>query len=325
MKTAQLLNSRRANWNELEQLCTKLEKRRGVRRMTALSLTRFGEMYRAACADLALADAYRLPEETIEYLHHLVGRAHNLLYRSGRLPLSRWFESLLVETPGRLVRDRCLHLSLIVFWGIFLLFGTLAARNDGFAESFLGEDTIVMMEDMYEKPIGREPGGDTAATGFYIFNNAGIGLRCFAAGLLFGIGGLPILVFNAAFLGCVFGHMTTTPHWGNFSEFVTAHGPFELTAVALSAAAGMRLGFALIDTGGFSRVDALRKAAVEAVPIMWAFVILFVFAAFIEGFISPSPIPYGVKVGVAIFSVFAMAFYAFGLGFRRKEPSRAVR
>ncbi len=319
MKTVQLLESRRANWQELERLCAKLERPLGSRRLTSSSLARFAELYRAACADLALADAYRLPRETTEYLHHLVGRAHNLLYRGRRLPVSRWLESLFVETPPRLVRDRCLHLALAVFWGVFLLFFFLASRDGAFPEQLLGKDHVARIEEMYEEPPGRDPEADALMTGFYIINNAGIGLRCFAAGLVFGVGGLPILVYNAAVLGCVFGHMTTTPHWSNFSEFVTAHGPFELTAVALSAAAGMRLGFALIDTQGYGRFEALRMAAARAVPVMWAFTILFVLAALIEGFISASPIPYAVKIGVAIFSLAAMAFYALILGLFRKE------
>ena len=94
--------------------------------------------------------------------------------------------------------------------------------------------------------------------GFYIYHNTSIGLECFAFGLLFGVGGLVALVFNAVQLGAVFGYMSTVPEWHVFSQFVTAHGPFELTAIALSAAAGMRLGFALIDT---RRIEPARGPA----------------------------------------------------------------
>src|SRR5690606_28572032 len=106
-------------------------------------------------------------------------------------------------------------------------------------------------EEMYAQPVkGRDGEDATAATGFYVIHNAGIGLRCFAAGLLLGIGGLFITVSNAVQLGAMFGHMLTVPQRGNFTEFVTAHGPFELTAIVFSAAAGMRLGFSMISTGG---------------------------------------------------------------------------
>ncbi len=61
---------------------------------------RFSALYRAACADLALADAYQLPAETVRYLHQLVGRAHKQLYRSRSFNMSTWLTQLF---------DRCLH------------------------------------------------------------------------------------------------------------------------------------------------------------------------------------------------------------------------
>jgi hypothetical protein len=88
--------------------------------------------------------------------------------------------------------------------------------------------------------------------GFYINHNTGIGLRCFAFGLFFGIGGLFAVVFNAASLGTTFGHMARVPQSENFYEFVTAHSPFEFTAIVLSAAAGMRLGFSVVQTNGLT-------------------------------------------------------------------------
>ena len=73
MKVVDLLESRREQWRELEQLCAQMER---WRRQTvpADTATRFAALYRAACADLALADAYQLPSASIDYLHQLVGR-----------------------------------------------------------------------------------------------------------------------------------------------------------------------------------------------------------------------------------------------------------
>ena len=100
----------------------------GWRRQTvpADAATRFAALYRAACADLALADAYQLPPATIEYLHQLVGRAHNQLYRSQALNFRTWFHELFVVVPRRLLADRCLWLAAGVFWGVFLLAGLMA-------------------------------------------------------------------------------------------------------------------------------------------------------------------------------------------------------
>jgi uncharacterized membrane protein SpoIIM required for sporulation len=155
--------------------------------------------------------------------------------------------------------------------------------------------------------------------GFYIFNNTSIGLRCFAFGMLFGIGGLYITVFNASFLGAAFGHMATVPQGDNFFHFITAHGPLELTAIVLSAAAGMRLGFSLIDTRGLARMASLRRAAKEAMPTMGAAMVMFLLAALIEGFLSPSAAPYWIKATVAVLSAGLLVFYFVVLGYPRGD------
>ena len=102
--------------------------------------------------------------------------------------------------------------------------------------------------------------------GFYIQHNASIGLQCFAWGLFFGLGSLYELLSNGIILGTVFGHMARSPHAANFFTFVTAHGPFELTAIVFSGAAGLRLGYGLIDTQGQTRLASLRREAARALP-----------------------------------------------------------
>jgi uncharacterized membrane protein SpoIIM required for sporulation len=314
MKVAQLLERRRDGWRELETLCRELE-RRGPRRVGAAAISRFGSLYRAACADLALADAYQLPPDTVGFLHALVGRAHNQLYRSQTFRFRDWGHEMFVVLPRRMLSDRTLWLAFVIFWGAFGLSMWLGYASRPYAERIIGEVTMASMEASYSAPLrGRDANMDTAMTGFYVLNNAGIGLRCFAGGLLLGVGGLFITLSNAVQLGAVFGHMLTVPQRGNFLQFVTAHGPFELTAIVFSSAAGMRLGFSLISTGGLERMASLRRAAVLAGPMVAAAVVLFCLAAVIEGFVSPSAAPYALKAAVAVLTALLLAFYVVGLG-----------
>jgi uncharacterized membrane protein SpoIIM required for sporulation len=321
MKVADLLNSRRTQWRELEELCARTG-RWWEKRMSAAETLQFSTLYRSACADLALADAYQLPPATVEYLHQLVGRAHNQLYRSEALTFRGWFHELLVVVPPRLLRDRCLWLAMGIFWGTFLLGGALTYFTPDFGERLVGKDQLMALEFMYSDPAerGLAEGGNVGSFmgGYYVFHNAGIGLRCFAFGLLFGIGGLFETVYNAAMIGAMFGFMARSPHAGNFFRFVTAHGPFELTAVVLSAAAGMRLGFSVVNTHGLTRIASLRLAAKEAMSTAWAAVVLFVMAAAIEGFLSPSSVPYPIKAAVAILSCILLVWYFVVLGLRRR-------
>lgn len=322
MKVSDLLESRRANWRELEQLCSDLE-RRGWRKLGAPTIARFSALYRAACADLALADAYQLPPGTVDFLHRLVGRAHNQLYRSLGFQFAAWTRQLLVDVPQRLFNDNCLRLAFCVFWGMFLLAGFLSYSQPGFAERVVGKEFVSMVEEMHTKqsPLAggqagarRPSGGAEGMVGFYIFNNTGIGLRCFAFGLIFGVGGLYETLFNAAFLGAIFGHMAHVQQRQFFFQFVTAHSPFELTAVVLSAAAGMRLGFSLVQTHGLTRLASLRRAGHQAMPIMGAAIVMFGMAAMIEAFLSPSAAPYWVKALVGVLSASLLMFYFVILG-----------
>ena len=323
MKVSDLLESRRANWRELDQLCADA---RSWRKLGAPAAARFAALYRAACADLALADAYQLPPGTIRYLHRLVGLAHNRLYRSRGFRASTWAHQILVEVPRRLFADNYLRLAFCIFWGVFLLSAFLSYSQSGYAERLAGKEFISMVEEMHSQPAqGRRavmpPRGGLAEgmVGFYIFNNTTIGLRCFAFGLLLGVGGLYETLFNAALLGAIFGHMAHTPGRQFFFQFVTAHAPFELTAVVLSAAAGMRLGFSLIYTRGLTRLASLRRAGREAMPIMGVTIVMFGLAAVIEAFLSPSPAPYWIKALVAVVSAGLLMFYFAILG-RPQEP-----
>lgn len=314
MKVAQLLEKRRASWHQLEQTCADLERGR-VRSLGPIGILQFASAYRSACADLALADAYQLPQHTVQYLHELVGRAHNQLYRSKMFRWRQWTEDLFLKVPARLLFDKAVWLAFAVFWGVFFAALGLGMQSEKFCEQVVGKDTLNSLDHMYSQPVsGRGLGASGFMSGFYVIHNAGIGLRCFAAGLILGVGGLFITISNAIQLGAMFGHMLIGDHRDNFVTFVTAHGPFELTAIVFSSAAGMRLGFSLIATGGLSRLASLRRAVTQAMPMMAVAVILFCLAAVIEGFVSPSALPYQVKLGVAVASTLLLLLYVVGLG-----------
>ena len=216
MKVSDLLESRRGNWRELEKLCNQMEGG-SKRALPAQTVTRFSALYRAACADLALADSYQLPASTVEYLHRLVGRAHNQLYRSRRFNVATWTRQLMVDVPRRLFSDNCLRLAFCIFWGMFLLSGFMAYTVPGYSEQVMGKLWITQLEEMYTEPIqGRDAAASGGMAGFYIRHNTSIGLQCFAFGLLFGVAGLFVTATNAALLGASFGHMAAGPHADNF-------------------------------------------------------------------------------------------------------------
>jgi hypothetical protein len=62
---------------------------------------------------------------------------------------------------------------------------------------------------------------------------------------------------------------------------------------------------------------SLRREAVAALPTAGAAVFLFILAAFLEGFVSASALPYGAKAGIAVASAAMLVAYL-ALGGRAK-------
>jgi len=324
MKVAELLESRLQNWRELEMLCLQLEQHR-KQRAGAAAVGRFTALYRGACADLALADAYQLPPNTVQYLHQLVGRAHNQLYLSRKFAYKRWMYELVHLVPQRLFQDNCVRLAFFLFYGIFLASMLAAHWSPEFADSVVGKETLQEVEEMHANSVdGTSFNEAQAGSAGYLMHNGTIGLRCFVFGILLGVGGMYETIFNALVLGTMFGHMIDSPSNKNFFQFVTAHGPFELTGIVLGAAAGMKLGFSIIFTQGYTRTASLRRAFREAIPSAVTAVILFGLAGIIEASLSPSAAPYALKAGVAVLSCAIMVFYFVFLGYPRGEQPHAV-
>jgi uncharacterized membrane protein SpoIIM required for sporulation len=152
---------------------------------------------------------------------------------------------------------------------------------------------VRQLERMYDpqaRKLGREREADTDIFmfGFYIKNNISVAFRCFAGGMVIGIGTLLVLFFNGMFMGSIAGHLTRLDYVDTFYPFVVGHGSFELTAIVFSGAAGLRLGYSILNPGQLSRLDALREAGRDVVPMLYGIVLMLIIAAFLEAFWSSS-------------------------------------
>ncbi len=322
---AETLNRRRAEWRRLEEMLQRFSAG-NHRVMPGKQVAEISSLYRSACADLAMAEQYRLSPETVSYLHSLVGKAHNTIYRSHSFQYQSWWDIVFRQAPQQIFQDPCVHICALLFFGVFSLSTYLAyneARFPNFADQVLGSEQMEMMESSFSGiEFGRDVGTNLMMVAFYIQHNTGIGLQCFAMGPLI-IPGLYTTGYNACVLGASFGYMARggTDGGDNFLEFVTAHGAFELTAIALAAAAGLRIGVGWLFTRGYSRIASIQMRAKEALPVMIASGILFLLAALTEGLLSPSSIPYFFKALWGMFSSTLLMFYFVVLGYPSEKTS----
>jgi uncharacterized membrane protein SpoIIM required for sporulation len=311
-------------WSELDLLLVR-------QRLEGADLSRLSALYREVCSDLMAARAAGFGTDLLGHLDALAARAHAVLYGHGR---RRWRTSmslLLSDFPRKLRESSPFMLaSALLFFVPFALglFGTLLSPR--FAEAVLPASALDQMADMYSKSVseGRDGGTNAAMAGFYVMNNVGIAFRCFATGILFGVGSVFFLVYNGLVIGTVFGHVIAVGYGRNILAFVSGHTAYELGAIVISGAAGLRLGWSLLATGNLTRLGSLRVAALATVPLVAGAAAMLFVAAVVEAFWSPSSIPYTVKFvfgGVSLVVVFVFwTFAARGLGRARgSKPSHA--
>jgi uncharacterized membrane protein SpoIIM required for sporulation len=307
---------RRSRWDQLDGLVT-----RGPTEPAEWS--ELASAYRGLCADLATARSLGMPADIQHYLDDLAGRAHNQLYSAREAGLGRSILRDAMHGFPRELRSQIAFflLSSALFYGPFAvgLLGGLASPE--FAGRVLSPDQLKAMEEAYSGDLARGFGGDATMAGFYVFNNVGIAFRVFATGALLGVGSMFYLVYNGLVIGTVIGYLASVGRGYNLLTFVSGHSAWELTGVCVAGAAGLRMGWAMLSTGGRTRLGSLRAAAPALYRLVLGTSVLLLVAAAIEGFWSAGPVPPPLKFAFGLVQVAIVASWlTFG---GRAVPTRA--
>ena len=129
-------------------------------------------------------------------------------------------------------------------------------------------------------------------------NNVQVSIYAFAAGIAFCVPTALILLYNGANVGVAAGLFGSVGQLGKFFGLILPHGLLELTAVIIAGAAGLRLGWTLIDPGDRTRRAALADEGRRALAIVAGLIVVFLAAGTIEGFVTGSSLPTWARVGI---------------------------
>ena len=278
--------------------------------------------YRHMCQLLALARERQYSPELVDRLNRIALRGHQLLYGVRGARASPLLKFLASDFP-RLVRSqwRVVAAAAVLFAGPLLTLLVVLPHFPDFIYYFVEPAGLARFREMYDPAnprLGIRQGDDNLLMfAFYIWNNVKIGFQTFATGILLGLGSAYYLLFNGAQIGAVAGHFSGAQFSEPFWSFVSGHSAMELGAIMLSGAAGLRLGVSIVVPGTRSRKAALMEAARPAVRLMYGAALMFVIAAFIEGFWSPlATIPAGGKYALGVL-MWALVIAYFLLAGRR--------
>jgi uncharacterized membrane protein SpoIIM required for sporulation len=150
-------------------------------------------------------------------------------------------------------------------------------------------------------------------------NNVWVAAESLIFGILLGIPTVLVLLDNALNVGVDAGFMIAHGRGTEFFALILPHGMLELSAVFLAAAAGLRLGWTIIDPGPRPRSRALATEGRSAVTVALGMIVVLAVSGVIEAFVTPSPLPTWARIGIG--TVAEVSFLCYVVIFGR----RAVR
>ena len=287
-------------WWRLQQLTER------ARKLTQVSPDELDEMvhlYQRAGANLANARVeYASDSALVNRLTLLVSDAHGVLYGQRDTEVRRGIVQFATVTfPAAIysLRRYILVAALLTFvpWAVFQIWLSISpaafdvAAPDGAAEQYINQD----FEDYYSN----QPSQNFASQVF--FNNIRVGFLAFAAGALLCVVTAALLAYNGAQGGMAGGLFTHVGQADKFWGLILPHGMLELSAVVVAGAAGLRIGWAIIDPGDRPRFNALTDEARRSGSVLVGLVVAFLLAATVEGFVTGKPWSTAVRIGIGVF------------------------
>lgn len=313
------INERKNNWQRLEDLLSMLEFS-SLSGFSKIEVREFGELYRRAASDLAIARAETRDPKLVNYLNSLVIRAHGKIYRAESQGANLVWKFFANDFP-QAFRRKWKFIALA--FGVFMFFaiaGFILCYSDQKFVDTLGLNEVSIKAKSNEKWWLSLNDANQIGSSQILTNNILVSLMAIAYGAFFGIGTLYVLFQNGLINGGLLGVCyKTNPEFGNaLVTFMVGHGVIELSCIFIAAGAGMLIGYALINPGDLTRGAALKKNGLEAVRLAIGCACLLVVAGIIEGFLSPSALPPFVKFGTGILTGIAVYSYLLLVG-RDKE------
>lgn len=328
MKQGQFEAIHQSTWKKFSDLLNELEAEKNT--PSAEALTQFAALYRKICHLHGLTRDRHYSSYLVDSLGDLVIRGHQQLYQR-KQPLLPLFLRFLVSDFPRLVRQeqRYIWFAAGLLYLPTLLMFLLVLWQPDLVYTVINPGAVDNLENMYDpanRTLGsaRESATNWHMFGFYISNNIGVAFRTFASGLIFTIGSIFFLIYNGFHFGAAAGHLTHVQFTETFFTFVIGHCSFELTAIVIAGAAGIKLGYALLHPGNQTRLDALKRAAAIAIRLMYGVIIMLVIAAFIEAFWSSNNVLQPGQKYIAGSVLWALVIAYFTLSGRRGISHREL-
>lgn len=240
--------------------------------------------------DLSYARTFYPESKTVAYLNQLTSQKFLRLYKNKRISQGGLKNFWMREIPLLIAGHRKQLLLSLLFFTIGIFTGIVStALDDTYVRLILGDEyvntTLVNIEN--GDPMAIYKSYDATSSFLFItFNNIRVSFLAFVAGILLSAGSILLLLSNGIMLGAFqyFFYQKGLLLTSILSVWV--HGTLEITSIVIAGGAGIIMGNSILFPGSYPRMYSFRKGAADGVKIVISLVPFFIFAGFVEGFIT---------------------------------------
>lgn len=296
----------RGQWERLEHLLA-------ARRLTGAEVDEVLDLYARVSTHLSVVRSASPDPSVVSYLSGLLARAR--LVTAGRRT-STWRDAsrFLTRTfPAALYRMRwwwgtvavvnVVLAVLVAAWTVRHPEVYTSALTPEEVDAYVGTD----FENYYSEFASHE-----FATRVWV-NNAWVSAQAIAMGVL-GLPVLWVLATNTVNVGVAGGLMAANDRTGLFLGLILPHGLLELTAVFVAGGVGLRLFWSWVEPGPRTRLQSLAAEGRTAVGVAVGLVLVLLVSGAIEGFVTPSDLPTGVRIAIGVVAEALFLAYVFVVG-----------
>ncbi|BBX46839.1 stage II sporulation protein M [Mycobacterium cookii] len=284
----------RDTWDRLDQLV------KNRRRLTGAEVDELVELYQRVSTHLSTLRSGSSDSALVGRLSSLVARARAAV-TGAHAPLSKEFTRFwTVSFPVVAYRAwRWWLATAVVFFAVTAVVAMWVAGSPE-VQSSIG--TPSELSELVNHDFASYYSEHSAAAfGLHVWvNNSWVAAKCIAFSVLLGVP-IPFVLFaNAANLGVVSGLMISVGKSDVLLGLLIPHGLLEMTAVFLAGAVGMRLGWAVVAPGDRPRGQVLAEQGRAVVSVAVGLIVVLLVSGVIEAFVTPSPLPTFLRIGIGI-------------------------
>ncbi|MBO1750917.1 stage II sporulation protein M [Actinotalea sp. BY-33] len=295
-------------WARLDELARR-------RRLTGAESDELVRLYQEVATHLSTVRSAAPDPGTVSRLSETLARARSTIAGSHEPAWSDAKRFLVLTLPAAFYRVRWWTVGVMVAFTALAVVAGVHVYSSPEAQAAMGTPSQLetYAEQEFANYYSNYPGESFAAQVWT--NNAWIAAQCIAFGIS-GIWPVLVLVQNAVGVGSAGGVMALHDGLGVFFQLILPHGLMELTAIFVAAGAGLKLFWTVIDPRGRPRSRAVAEEGRALFTVALGLVGVLGVSGLVEGFVTPSTLPWWLKIVIGALVLAAYWVYTLVLGRR---------